>query len=307
MPLANQFMSSPQNSPLNLSVIIPVFNEEQAIVKTVEEIHDFLNKNHPHSEIIIINDGSTDKSLEVIRKIKFPNIQVINHVDNLGYGKSLYDGIKIAKTNTIVIIDSDGSYLVSDIAKLTPYYPEFDMVIGARGGKDLDTTLTKKIARRIFHFLVEYATGRKIPDINSGLRLFKKDIVLQYSDSLCTGFSFTTTITLIFFLHYYYVKYVPISYQKRIGNSKIRHFRDTLRTFQIIIQSILYYNPIKLFLLLALINFVIGVSAGLINYFILKTGFLIIVSALSISSIVPIFAMGLLADQLKRIYELNKQ
>jgi glycosyltransferase involved in cell wall biosynthesis len=285
-----------------ISVIVPVYNEENGVVASIEAIARELN-GFVDYEIIAVNDGSTDKSLERISSITLSNFKVINHMENLGYGKSLYDGIVSAKYNCIAIIDADGSYPAKDIKTLYQYYPEYDMVVGARSGHEYKKGIFKKPARRLFKFLAEYTTGRNIPDINSGLRIFRKDVVLAHKDSLCTGFSFTTTITLIFMLNHLYVKYVPIEYLKRKGKSKVNHFKDTLRAGQVIVEAILYYNPIKLFLLLASWNAVLGALAGVINHLTIKSDFIATFAAISLASFMPLMAAGFVADQLKQIYK----
>lgn len=289
-----------------ISVIIPVYNEENGVVASIESIARELD-GFVDYEIIAVNDGSKDKSLERMSSINLPNFRIINHTENLGYGKSLYDGIVSAKYDCIAIIDADSSYPAKDIKTLYGYYPEYDMVVGARSGFEYKKGVFKRPARLLFKFLVEYATGRKVPDFNSGLRIFRKDVILQHKDSLCTGFSFTTTITLLFMLNHYYVKYVPIDYLKREGKSKVNRFKDTLRAGQIIVEAILHYNPIKLFLLIASWNAIFGVLVAVINYFTLKSFFVDIFAAISVAGFIPLFCAGLIADQLKQIYKSLKE
>ncbi|MDD5680760.1 MAG: glycosyltransferase family 2 protein [Candidatus Omnitrophica bacterium] len=288
-----------------ISVIVPAFNEEGAIESVLRDIDNALG-NFADYEIIVVNDGSTDKTAEGVKKAKVKNLSIISHVENLGYGKSLYDGILAAKYSCIAIIDGDGSYPAASILELYKYYPQYHMVIGARKGREYGKGIVKRCARILFTHLVEYASGRKVLDVNSGLRIFNKDIVMKFQDSLCTGFSFTTTLTLIFSLNHYYIKYVPVEYMERKGKSKVRHFKDTLRAGQIIVETILYYNPVKLFLLFATVNAGVGIVLEVLNYVFFKSTFLTIISALCITSFLPIFGMGLIADQLKKIYKLNK-
>lgn len=289
-----------------ISVIVPVYNEEKALINTLAELKNVLEDGFKEYEIIVVNDGSNDTTGKKLKEVKIRNLSVIDHVENLGYGKSLLDGITAAKYNCIAIIDGDGSYNPKDIKGLYSYYPRYDMVVGARQGKEYKRGLWKRPARIIFKMLAEYASGRNIPDVNSGLRLFKKDIVLNFHDSLCTGFSFTTTLTLIFLLNHYFVKYVPIEYSKREGRTKVNHVWDTLRVGQIIVESILYYNPLKLFLLIASLNAVFGLALGVCNLFIFRIFFLKLIAIICIASFIPIFSLGLIAVQLKKIYNINK-
>jgi len=290
-----------------ISVIIPVYNEEKGVVKTLQEIQAVLEADFSAYEIIVVNDGSTDTSGEKINKLKIKNLIFVNHMENLGYGKSLLDGILAAKYNCVAIIDGDGSYSAKYIKDLYAYFPQYDMVVGARQGKEYRRGIWKRPARMFFKMFAEYAAGRRIPDVNSGLRIFKKDIVLNFQDSLCAGFSFTTTLTLVFLLNHYFVKYLPIEYAKREGKTKVNHLRDTLRVSQIIIEAVLYYNPFKLFLLIGLTNAIFGLVLCFWNFLVFKTDFLSIVSAISVASFIPIFCIGLIAGQLKKIYNLSKR
>lgn len=289
-----------------ISVVIPVYNEEKAIAKMLIDVSQVMKDNFKDYEIIIVNDGSTDRTPEIIEKEKKGAMSIVTHPENMGYGKSLLDGIEAAKYGCVAIIDADGSYSPENIKSLYEYYPQYDMVVGVRQGREYKKGLFKKPARALFQYLVEYASGRKVEDVNSGLRIFKKDILLRFKDSLCNGFSFTTTSTLIFLLNHYYVKYLPVPYSKREGQSKVRYLRDTLRAGQIIIEVILYYNPVKLFLLIATWNAIFGIVVGVINYFFLKINFLSICTAICVANFIPIFCIGLIADQLKKIYNINK-
>ena len=123
------------------------------------------------------------------------------------------------------------------------------MVVGARTGKYYRESIMKSLLRIILKFLVEFTAGRSIPDINSGLRVFSKKTITNYLQHLCNTFSFTTSLTLAYMMTGKFVEYIPIEYGKRMGVSKVRLFRESLRTLQYITQSIIYYNPLKLFIL----------------------------------------------------------
>jgi len=236
-----------------LSVIIPALNEETAILQTIESIRSSLCEHMIEHEIIVINDGSSDHTEKIAKSILHsPDGRVIRHPEPGGYGLSLKEGIKAARYDIIAITDADGTYPNEKIPELYKELVEkgYDMVVGARRGPEYQGTFLKMPARRLFLWLSEYAAGRKIDDINSGLRVFRKELVFRHMHTVSNGFSFTTTITLAALLNGYFVKYIPIDYYKRIGKSHIRYWRDSLRSLQIIVENILYYNPLKLFLLL---------------------------------------------------------
>jgi len=239
---------------MKISIIIPAFNEETAIGEVIDDIQQVLEKEKIEGEVVVVDDGSSDRTAEIAAK---RNVTLIRHPQNAGYGLSLRDGILKAKYNNICITDADGTYPVKSIPVLAKDMDAFDMVVGARQGKHFRGSYLKNPARLLFHALVQFATGTKIPDANSGLRIFRRDKVLPFLNTLCHGFSFTTTITLGMLSRGYFVKYVPIEYYRRQGRSKVKIFRDSFRTTQIIIQALMYYNPIK-----AVLPMVFGLGVG---------------------------------------------
>lgn len=240
-----------------LSVVIPALNEERMIQETIEVIKSSLTKSSIEYEIIVVNDGSKDNTGEIAESC---DVTVIHHPKPGGYGRALKDGILKAKYDIIAITDADGTYpneRIPDLYNLITV-DGYDMAIGARQGRAYQGTFIKMPMRRIFIWLSEYATGQKIADINSGLRVFKKEIPLRFWHTISNGFSFTTTITLASLLNGYFLKYTPIDYHYRVGSSHVKYWRDSIRSLQIIVESILYYNPLKLFLLL--MNCLLAVS-----------------------------------------------
>lgn len=237
-----------------LSVVIPAYNEEQGIAATLER----LKRVAVPLEVIVVDDGSTDRTGDIARKF---GARVIRHPANGGYGLSLKSGIRSAAHDLIAITDADGTYPVEQLPLLMKKVEEgFDMAVGARHGKEYWGTFLKMPARLIFQFLVEFSTGQHIPDVNSGLRVFRKRDVEPLFPHLCDTFSFTTTLTLAYCFLHKFICYLPITYERRIGRSKIRIVRDSFRTLQFIVESITHFNPLKLFLLIAL--FLILLAGG---------------------------------------------
>ena len=228
-----------------ISVIIPAYNEVESIGKVVDSIKGFMAAERIDYEVIVVDDYSSDGTFEAAKRA---GATVIKHPVNQGYGASLASGLKKARHNNILIIDADETYPVSEIKKLLPYVDEFDMVVGARQGRHYHGSLMKRFSRVAFYLLLSYVTGESVPDANSGLRIFKKDVVMRFEDDFCDGFSFTTTLTLVLCANRYLIKFVPIEYRPRKGKSKVKHVRDTMRTIQILLHTIAYYNPVKAFL-----------------------------------------------------------
>ncbi len=231
-----------------VSVVIPAYNEEAVLARVVADIRTVLSPNFQH-EIVVVVDGSTDRTEAIARDVAD---QVLVHPINLGYGRSLKSGISAARHDWIVITDADGTYPIDRIPDLLAHGNRFHMVVGARSGKFYRGGLIKQVGRTAFRWLSEFATGQSIPDINSGLRAFRKQDITPYFPLINSGFSFTTTSTLVYLLNGRCIQYIPIDYYRRAGKSKVRHIRDSLRALQIIVEAILRCNPIKAFLLLAI-------------------------------------------------------
>ncbi len=285
------------------TVVIPAYNEGSVIALTVFEVQRMLdNSGIRDAEIIVVDDGSTDKTAEMSLK---SGAVTITHPHNIGYGRSLKDGIRAAKHDTIVITDADGTYPIDMIPALVEEYGKgFNMVVGARQGENYDESFKKKSLRLVLKKLVEFTAGRKIPDINSGLRVFSKNEVIPFFSKLCDTFSFTTSLTLAYMMNGMFVKYIPIEYHKREGKTKVRLFRDSMRTLQFIVEAIMFYNPIKIFIVFSALLIAFAGFNFILSFAFKKT----ITFYLGLGSIllsVLMFGIGLLSVQLKHI--LNRE
>lgn len=238
------------DSEIMISIVIPAYNEEGAIGPTLMKLREALQTASLDAEILVVNDGSQDKTAE---EAAAHGAKVINNPHNAGYGRSLKRGITAAKNETIFIMDADLTYPAEMIPVLLKEYQTkgLDMVVGQRSGNHYRESLIKSPLRSVLKFLVEYTTGRKVPDINSGLRVFNKNVAMNYENRLCDTFSYTTSLTLAYMMTGRFVGYVPIPYNERHGETKVRLFRDSIRTLQYILEAVVYYNPIKMFTLLA--------------------------------------------------------
>lgn len=282
-----------------ISVVIPAYNEEGAIEDTVRRVFDVMTTSRlgPY-EVIVVDDGSSDQTR---RLSKNAGAQVIAHPHNVGYGKSLKDGIAAAKYDTVVITDADGTYPIEAIPELISEYNKgFDMVVGKRIGKHYSGLAIKTPLRWILKSIVEFTAGRKIPDINSGLRVFSRRTIMDYFPHLCDTFSFTTSLTLSYMMTSRFVAYVGVQYFERKGKTKVRLFRDALRTLQYIVEAATYYNPLKIFVLFALLCLVFAASSG-VAAIIFQILSLFMLSVGSILMGMFMLGMGLLAVLLKQI------
>ena len=214
-------------------------------------------------ELILVNDGSTDATRDRCAACTAGDdrLRVVHHEWNRGYGAALKTGLRWAHSDLIVITDADGTYPNQRIPELVELCRDADMVVGARTGEGVTYPLIRKVPKV---FLVNWASwlvGRRIPDMNSGLRVFRRPVAERFLRVLPDGFSFTTTITLCLMRNHYRVLYVPIGYEPRIGKSKIRPVRDTLRFTQLILRTGMYFAPLRLLTpLIAALAFLFGSS-----------------------------------------------
>jgi len=285
-----------------ISLVIPVYNEVGAIASTVTSAREILSGLGVPFEIVVVDDGSTDGSNAVLRELA--DIKLLVHPHNVGYGRALKTGIAAASHDTIAISDADGTYPLHELPGLLASYRTkgFDMVVGARTGINYHESAMKAPLRAILKFIVEYAAGRKIPDINSGLRVFSKATAMRYFTHLSDTFSFTTSLTLSYVMNRHFVAYQDIPYGARIGETKVRLVRDSLRTLQNVVQSAVYYNPLKMFILLAMVCVVFSVACFFIAaVLLLKIGYFLGIGGLLMS--IHIIALGFLAILLKQIMD----
>ncbi len=238
----------------NISVIIPAYNEEQSIVTTIESVVNILVSCGSESEIIVVDDGSSDSTFALASSTV---ARVIRHSCNYGYGASLKTGIRSASNGIIIICDADGTYPVGRIPELLSQLDNCDMVVGSRTGDTVCIPWNRKPAKWFLRKLAVHITGRDIPDLNSGLRVFRKSLALQYFNLLPSGFSFTTTITVASLCDDLEVTYVPIDYRQRTGESKIKpaHFPNFI---MLVLRLAVLFRPLKVFVPISLFCFVTG-------------------------------------------------
>ncbi|MFN8521716.1 MAG: glycosyltransferase family 2 protein [Chloroflexota bacterium] len=255
---------SAASRPRGLTVVIPAYNEEHGIAPVVEQVRGAMDASGLTYELLVVNDGSRDRTAEAARAT---GVRVVSHHQNRGYGEALKTGIRNAAFDSIAIIDADGSYPASEIPKLYSLLDENEMVVGARTGSNAAIPLIRRPAKAFLTWLASYLTGTKIPDLNSGLRLFKRALAIEFFDLLPSGFSFTTTITLSALNSGYNVRFVEVDYYHRTGSSKIRPIQDTFNFLMLILRLTLIFRPLKIYLPLAAWMGVIAICVLLVGWY----------------------------------------
>ncbi|MFO8056747.1 MAG: glycosyltransferase family 2 protein [bacterium] len=278
---------------IELSIVMPVYNEFESVDGVIDSIRE--SGTRSSYEIVAVDDASTDGSSDILsRRADAGDIRLIRHQENQGYGAALKTGIREARSGTVMIIDGDGSYPASHFDEFISYGSEYDMVVGARGSGVMEEPLLRTWVKSFILRLLRFLGDMQVPDLNSGLRLMKRDQVMRYFHLLPDGISFTSTITLVLLSEGARVKYVPIDYFARAGSSKVRPFRDTLGMLTLILRTFLYFNPLKVFLPLSLVLLVVALLVGFGS--IAAGKFMDVTTVVFLLSAVQVFVLGLLAD-----------
>jgi glycosyltransferase involved in cell wall biosynthesis len=249
--------------PVNktLSVIIPAYNEEPAISSVVAGLAALLEEREISHEIIVVDDGSEDATAQ---EATSAGARVIQHLSNRGYGAALKTGIAAATYEVVAIIDADGTYPAEALPSLLVELEHADMVVGARTGGSVSIPLIRRPAKWALNMLANYVSHSRIPDLNSGLRVFRRDVVMQYFMILPDQFSWTTTITLAMLCDKYAVAYLPIDYHKRKGRSKIVPW-DAGSFVILVLRMAMLFRPLRVFLPLALLCAIYGLAKAVID------------------------------------------
>jgi glycosyltransferase involved in cell wall biosynthesis len=286
---------APAPARVDLAVVIPAFNEEDGIGVTLDRVNQALAGCRHSFEVIVVNDGSSD---DTAARAANWGVRVIDLPENRGYGAALKAGIAASTADYIAIIDADGTYPPEAIPKLMGLLGEADMIVGARALKDTSIPRERRAAKWLLARLASYLAERRIPDLNSGLRIMRKSMLQQFLHILPSGFSFTTTITLSCLCTGRPVLYVPIVCGERVGTSKIRP-RDFLAFIMLVLRTVVLFNPLKVFLPLGLLVLAGGVLSAAFD---IARGTFSAAPFMAVLTTVVVWSVGLLADMVSRLH-----
>jgi len=286
-------MSKPE-----VSIIIPACNEAEAIGGVIQKIKE----RYPDFEIIVINDGSTDDTGPISKK---EGAIVYSHPYNIGNGAAIKSGIRIASGDILIFMDGDGQHDPEHIEKILTYFPEYDMVVGARS-KDHQASWSRRFGNRVFNWLGTYVSKFTIQDLTSGFRAIKSEVVHSLLYLLPNTYSYPTTLTLGVLRNGRSVKYIPINIRvRKKGKSQIRILRDGVRFFMIITKICALYSPLRIFLPVSFVIFIIGLFYYLYTY--IFWGRFTNMSALLFTTSIVIFMMGLISEQITQMRFENSE
>jgi glycosyltransferase involved in cell wall biosynthesis len=253
-----------------VTVLLPAFNESLAIARVLDEIVDALSQEELRFEVLVVDDGSTDDTAEQAQQYaqdcwRCP-VRVIRCPENRGAGAARKVGVREARGEIVVMLDADGTYPAASICELLRWFPAYDQVNGARTSEQGTHRWLRRPAKWFIRKLACYLTGQNIPDLNTGLKAFKREKMLPWLWVVPDGFSCVTTMTLAFLTNGHAVKYVPTEYRRRIGRSKFHPLKDTAAYLSTVLRIVLYFRPLKIFLPLAVLMTAAGIGKSVWSF-----------------------------------------
>ena len=281
-----------------ISIIVPAYNEGDVIFPFLQKLQQVIQENNINAEILVINDGSSDNTAN---EVLSTGALLIEHPYNIGYGAAIKTGYRQAQGTVFITIDADGQHNPRDIPRLLELIDRYDMVVGNRT-QDSETDLHRNIANAIYNRLATYVAGQKILDLTSGFRAIRANIARQFLYLLPNTFSSSATITLSMIRAGHSLTYIPIRVTRRANKSKskIRLLEDGTRFLMIILRIAIFFAPLKIFVPLSLITFLLGLGYGLFRIFVLRANYGS-TSALLLSTSVLVFLVGLVSEQIAQL------
>jgi glycosyltransferase involved in cell wall biosynthesis len=280
-----------------LSIVIPTYNEEEGITTTLDDLcgEHALNE----AEIIVIDDGSTDRTDEIVQR--YPRVRLLKHRINKGYGASVSTGIRASNGRYVVWCDSDGQHRAEDVSRVahTLIAEDLDYCIGARDKTSYQTN-DRRMGRYALKLAVNVAAGQPVKDFNSGLRGFKREVIRRYLHLLPKRFGASTTSTLIMIERGYSGKEIPIHVQARLGKSTVNPILDGARTLLLVLRIFLLFKPLLFFGSIGLALVIFGSVYGFSRALLSRQGFPVFAALIIIFGLQSLF-FGLLADQISAV------
>jgi len=277
-----------------ISIIMPAYNEASAIGEVLDRLIPTANENR--WEVIVVDDGSNDGTGKIAEE---HGAKVLTHPSNRGYGASLSTGVRATDADVVVFIDSDGQQDQNDIPRLLEHIGQYDMVAGART-KDSHIDLHRRPGKKILKWFADYLAKEKIPDINSGFRAFRRDVLLRYLHLMPKGFSFSTTSTFAMLKGDHQIEWIPIKTTRRIGTSTVKQLKHGPETMMLMLRLTVLFDPLRVFLPVSGILILLAAFMTSINFILYRRAVPASAVFLSISAVI-VFMLGLLTDQVSAI------
>lgn len=276
----------------DVTIVVPAFNEERGIGPVIEA----LARLDSRPRILVIDDGSSDATGAVARAA---GARVIRHARNRGYGAAVKTGVRNARTRYVLLCDADGQHRAEDVAKLIAARHPEAMIVGERA-QGAYQVASRKPGKWLLTKVAESIAGERIPDLNSGLRIFDRALVSRFLYLLPDGFSASTTVTLLFYRRGFDIRYVPIQTVMRVGTSTVKPLRDGLATLYLILKLVIVFHPLRFFVPPGVALVAIGFTQGTYRALVSGRGFTVAGLLVAVTGLLTLF-FGILADQISTL------
>jgi polyisoprenyl-phosphate glycosyltransferase len=287
-----------------VSIVLPCYNEQDHVVAEVERICEAMDASGYAYELVAYDDASTDETFARLHEVapRFPHLRVVHFDRNGGAGTVRRVGTQRARGEIVVWTDADMTYpneRIPELVQMLDKDPSLDQVVGARTSEEGSHKILRVPAKWFIRKLAERLTNTKIPDLNSGLRAFRREVALPYLRLLPPGFSCVTTITIAFLSNQHDLRYIPIDYAKRSGKSKFRFVSDAYRYILQVLRMVMYFNPLKVLMPVALTLLGIGIAKGVFDLVVHPLRFAVNTVLIFVTGLI-IASLALLADLIVR-------
>ena len=279
-------------SDRDLTIIIPALNEEAVVGDVVRG----LRAEFPEAEITVVDDGSGDRTGELAEGA---GARVIRHDQTYGYGTALKSGIRGSSREYVLFCDGDGQHSASDARRIFDAAEDNDMVVGARTSGS-HSPYSRRPGKLILKWFADFLAGVRIPDLNSGLRVFRRDTIMRYLHLMPKGFSFSTTSTFAMLKSQRRIKFIPITVKKRVGKSTVQQWRHGPATLMLMLRLTVLFEPLKVFLSVAFALFLVSLGSLYIDLKLGGGGVGDTTVLIAVSSLI-VFMFGLLCDQVSAL------
>jgi glycosyltransferase involved in cell wall biosynthesis len=278
--------------PLSVSIIIPAYNEEQAVGEVVRQ----LKCRYPNHEILVVDDGSADATAE---RAAAAGARVIRHPVNRGYGSALSSGIRAVRSDVVVFVDADGQHEAGDVERLLSAIETCDMAVGSRTGNS-HVELRRVSGKKVLKWFADYLARERIPDVNSGFRACRRDVLLRYLHLMPEGFSFSTTCTFAMLKGRRRISWIPIETRKRIGTSTVSQLKNGPQTIMLMLRLTVLFDPPRIFLPISGLMMLLAGVVTLVNFIYFRPAVPATGVFLAISAVI-VFMLGLVTDQISAL------
>jgi glycosyltransferase involved in cell wall biosynthesis len=277
----------------DISIVIPAFNEAEAVGTVVRNVKQAL----PQCELIVVDDGSTDSTAEIARNA---GAKVVSHVSNTGYGAAIKSGLLRATGVKVLFCDADGQHRAEDVKRIAELGIQHDIVVGVRDNRS-HVNWRRVPGKWFLRRFADFLAGERIPDLNCGLRLFKKEILLQYLHLLPQGFSLSTTSTFAMIKGGYQIVWEPITAAHRTGTSQVRQWKHGPSTLLLMVRLTVLFQPLRVFLFIAVLLLALAIASATWNLVLSKGATIGMLPVIFAIATLQVFLFGLLCDQISAV------